>query len=200
MKMLLGALAVALAATSSATAFDSQTQAAIDRYKSGKQVGITDVAHLMRMSEMWCYAEQDATCAWADIYLDVDDDGAQYEISNAWDVDTDIAFVDRGVFAEGRYICETDYDWVPSVRATRREDGGVVGGRMLFELKTAISAARVGDTQDCFDYLYISADPGLETITLLQRQYTDGLRQDGRDVEVTLHFNAEDVAGLSMRW
>ncbi|QDZ11507.1 hypothetical protein [Devosia ginsengisoli] len=200
MKTLLAALAIATVTASTAMAFDADSQAIIDRHKSGKLVAIHDVATLMRSSAQWCYLNQDHTCAWTDIYLDVTDTGATFEIGNAWDADTDIAFTDKGVFEDDRYICETDYDWVPSVRATRRSDGSVITGRLLWDLKADIYAIRAGDIQNCFDYLYLRADPDYEQITLLQRQYADGVHDETRDVEVTLHMNSEDAAGLSWRW
>lgn len=123
-----------------------------------------------------------------------------YEIGNAWDADTDIAFTDEGVFRDDRYICETGKDWVPTVRATRRSDDSVIAGRMLWDLKAAISATREGVTLDCFDYLFLRSDPDQQTITLLQRQYTDDQHLVDNDVEVSLHFNAEDAAGLTWRW
>jgi len=200
MKTLLVALALTLATGSAAQAFDADTQAIVTRHKAGKPVNITDIAHLMRASEMWCYVEQDRSCAWTDIYLDVTDEGAQYEIGNAWDAETNISFTDRGVFKDSRYICETGYDWVPTVRAARRGDGSVIGGRALFDVKAAIYATREGDTQDCFDYLYRSSDAEQQTVTLLQRHYVDDAYDESGDAEVTLHFNAEDAAGLSWRW
>ena len=51
-----------------------------------------------------------------------------------------------------------------------------------------------------FDYLFLRSDPDQEVVTLLQRQYVDEVHDPGRDVEVTLHFNAEDAAGLLWRW
>jgi hypothetical protein len=200
MKTLLAALAIALTTGSTALAFDADTQAIISRHKANKPVSMTDVAQLMRASEQWCYDNQDHSCAWTDIYLEVTDTGVTYEIGNAWDAETDIAFTDEGVFKDDRYICETGKDWVPTVRATRRSDDSVISGRMLWELKTAISATREGDTVDCFDYLYLRVDADHQTVTLLQRQYTDDVHIEGNDVEVSLHFNAEDAAGLTWRW
>jgi hypothetical protein len=200
MKTLLAAMAIALTTGSAALAFDAETQAIISRHKTNKPISMTDVAQLMRSSEQWCYDNQDHSCAWTDIYLDVTDSGVTYEIGNAWDADTDIAFTDEGVFKDDRDICETGKDWVPTVRATRRSDDSVIAGRPLWELKTAISATRDGDTQDCFDYLYLRSDPDQETVTLLQRQYTDDAHVESYDVEVSLHFNAEDAAGLTWRW
>ena len=200
MKSLLAAMAIVLTTGSAALAFDADIQAIISRHKANKPVSMTDMAQFMRASEQWCYDNQDHSCAWTDIYLEVTDTGASFEIGNAWDADTDIAFTDEGVFKDDRYICETGKDWVPSVRATRRSDGSVIGGRMLWEVKTAIYATRDGDTQDCFDYLYLRSNPDQQTVTLLQRQYADDQHVEGNDVEVSLHFNAEDAAGLTWRW
>jgi hypothetical protein len=200
MKMLFAALAITLTTGSAALAFDADTQSVIDRHKANKPVSMTDIATLMRSSEQWCYINQDHSCSWTDIYLDVTTKGVSYEIGNAWDADTDIAFTDEGVFKDNRYICETGKDWVPTVRATRRSDDSVIGGRQLWELKTAIYVTRDSDTVDCFDYLYLRSDPDQHTITLLQRQYTDDVHLEGNDVEVSLHFNAEDAAGLTWRW
>ena len=48
-----------------------------------------------------------------------------------------------------------------------------------------------------FDYLLKGSDAEAETITLLQRQFTDGVTDPINDVTVTLHFNAADAAALS---
>lgn len=201
MKMLLAAMAITLTTGSTAwAAFDTDVQSIIARHKAGKPVSMTDMAQLMRSSEQWCYINQDHTCAWTDIYLEVTQTGVTYEIGNAWDADTDIVFTDEGVFKDDRYICETGKDWVPTLRALRRSDGSAIGGRMLWELKAAVYATRDGDTQDCFDYLFLRSDANQQTITLLQRQYTDDVHLEGNDVEVSLHFNAEDAAGLTWRW
>jgi hypothetical protein len=158
------------------------------------------VAVLMRASEKWCYHNQEHSCAWTDVYLEVTDTGATFEIGNAWDADTDIAFTDEGVFKDDRYICETGMDWVPTVRATRRNGNGPLDGRLLWELKQAVQANREGDTLDCFDYVFLRVDADYQTMTLLQRAYTDDAYIEGGDAEVSLHFNAEDAAGLTLRW
>ena len=200
MKTLLGAMAITMASGSAALAFDADVQAIIDSHKAGKPVAMHDVAQFMRASEQWCYINQDHTCAWTDIYLEVTDSGATFEIGNAWDAETDIVFTDQGVFMDDRYICEIGHDWVPSVRATRRSDGSVIGGRMLWDLKDAIYETRAGDVENCFDYVFLRSDPDQEVVTLLQRQYVNQVHEASRDVEVTLHFNAEDAAGLLWRW
>lgn len=200
MRVLLAALALTLAGSAAAMGLDTATQAAIERYKPGKLVAIADVAQLMRASERWCYHKQGDSCAWTDIYLAVSETGASYEIGNAWNAETDVAFTDHGEFRDGRFICETGYDWVPTLRATRRSDGSAIGGRLLAELKSEIYGNRTSDTQDCFDYLYRGHDLEQEVVTLLQRQYVEGEHRPDADVEVTLHFDAADAAGLTWRW
>lgn len=200
MKTLLATMAILLASGPAALAFDADTQATLERSKVGKLIGMTDMATLMRASEKWCYDNQEHSCAWTDIYLEVLDLGATFEIGNAWDAETDIAFTDKGVFRDNRYICETGADWVPTVRATRRSDGSVIAGRQLWEIKQAIWANQDNETQDCFDYLLVGTNPDQQVITLLQRQYTDDVHIEGNDVEVTLHMNAEEAAGLTWRW
>ena len=200
MRTLLFALAALIASTGAAFAIDADSQAVVDRYKAGKLVAIDDVATLMRGSERWCYAESDGACDWTDIYVDVGDTNAVYEIANAWDDQIDIAFTDQGELRDGRYICEFGFDWVPSVRATRRADGTVLGGRELAKLKGEILANRSADVLNCFDYLFVSADADADTVTLTQRQYEpDGTTDPANDVRVTLHFNPADVEALQLQ-
>ncbi|KFC64384.1 hypothetical protein FF80_03006 [Devosia sp. LC5] len=194
------AAALLLAATSAALGFDSRTQGIIDDYKSGKLIRIADVAHLMASSERWCYVEEEGTCSWSDIYLDVDKSGAEFEIGNAWDQDIDIAFTDRGEFRDGRYICETGLDWVPAVRATKRSDGSAIGGRELAQLKSEIAGLQSDESKDCFDYLFVSADAENQTLKLTQRQYIDDIHDTARDTEVTIHFDEAAAKALSYRW
>lgn len=196
MRRLLACLVIGLIGILPAWAFDQGTQDVLDRMKVGKLVPITEVATLMRNSERWCYIEDEGSCSWSDIYLDVTDEGATYEIGNAWDADRDVIFTDQGTFEEGRYICETGYDWVPTVRAINRADGSIVYGRALWDLKTAISENR-NESIDCYDYVLKGSDPDAETITLLQRQFTDGATDPLNDVTVTLHFNADTAAALT---
>jgi hypothetical protein len=203
MKKLLAAIAALLAITGAAHGIDAQSQAVVDRYKADKPVAIEDVAVLMKGSERWCYGQVEESCEWTDIYLDVDDTGAKYEIANAWSENVDVAFTDRGEFRDGRYICETGYDWVPSVYATQRSDGSLLRGRKLAALKGEIYANRGNfpDEKNCFDYLFVSADNLADVVTLLQRQYDeDGATDTANDVEVTLHFDAEKAAALTLKW
>jgi len=196
MRRLLACLVVGLIGISPAWAFDQGTEDVLDRMKVGKLVPITEIATLMRSSERWCYIEEEGSCSWSDIYLEVTDEGATYEIGNAWDADFDVIFTDKGTFEEGRYICETGYDWVPTLRAINRADGTAVNGRPLWSLKAEIGEGR-SQGIDCYDYILKGSDADAETITLLQRQFTDGVTDPTNDVTVTLHFNADTAAALT---
>lgn len=196
MRRLLACLVLGLVGLSPALAFDAETQGVLDRMKLGKLVPIGEIATLMRQSERWCYAEDEGACAWSDIYLEVTAKGATFEIGNAWDAETDVIFTDHGTFRDGRYICETGYDWVPTIRAISRKDGTPIGGRALWTLKTAIGAGR-NESVDCFDYVLKGSDPEAQTISLLQRQHTDGVTDPDRDVTVTLHFDTDTAAALT---
>lgn len=200
MKTLLAALAITLPASASALAFDAETQAIIGKHKAGKLVAIADVAHLMQASAAWCYDNQDHSCAWTEIYLEVTDSGATFELGNSWDAETDFAFTDEGAFADNK-ICQTGVNWVPNLRATRRGDGSAIGGRQLHALKLAVAASRpdLEVYDDCFDYLYLSSDAAQDVVTLRQRHYVDGVHEPLNDVEVTVYFNAEAAAGLMLR-
>ena len=196
MRPLFACLAISLCVLSPALAFDAGTEDVLGRMKGGKLVPITDIATLMRNSERWCYAQEDGACSWSDIYLDVTEEGATYEIGNAWSADYDVIFTDRGTFRDGRYICETGYDWVPTLRAINRADGSALNGRPLWSIKTEIGEGR-SEGIDCFDYILKGSDAEAETITLLQRQFTDGATDTSNDVTVTLHFNADTAAALT---
>lgn len=200
MKTLLAGLALTLAFGSSALAFDADTQDVISRHKANKPVNSTDLATLMRSSERWCYAEDAGTCSWSDIYLDVTDEGAEFEIGNAWSETVDVMFTDTGVFKDGRYICETGVDWVPTIRAANRADNTILTGRELKQIKTDLYAQQSESVIDCFDYLYLSSDADAQTVKLLQRQYTGDVYDPSKDTEVTLHFDATDAAALTWRW
>jgi hypothetical protein len=87
---------------------------------------------------------------------------------------------------------------VSSVRATRRADGSPVNGLELWSLKQSIAEGlAVPRVIDCFDYVYKGADPEAETVTLLQRQYTDGVTDPSRDVTVTLHMDQASADRLT---
>ncbi|WDR00321.1 hypothetical protein PSC71_05995 [Devosia sp. J2-20] len=200
MKRLFVGLALSAMLSPTAFAFDTATQAIVDLQKSGKPVQTADLVVLMQASERWCYVQQAASCAWSDIYLDVNADGAQFEISNAWSEAVEIAFIDTGRFEDGRMICETGVDWLPTIRAIKRADGSIIGGRALHDLKAEIGATAADTTIDCFDYRYLGADAEARTITLLQRQSREGVHDPDQDTEVTLHFNPATAAALTLRW
>ncbi|MET3927179.1 hypothetical protein [Devosia sp. 2618] len=199
MKMLFATALIVLAGSSAAQAFDADTQAIVEHQKVRKLLNTTDVGHLMAASERWCYAEIEGTCAWSDIYLDVDESAASFELGNAWTDDLDIAYTNGGYFEDDRYICAFNIDWTPTLRATRRDDGTAIGGRELAAIKAELQHYATGATEDCFDYLYLSADAKGQTITLLQRQYEDGEYVVDKDVQVTLHFNPRKAAALTQR-
>ena len=198
MRVLL-ALAATLVLTGSALAFDADTQAIADRYKVGKALKVADLKTLMLASERWCYSEEDGTCGWSDIYLDVEGDYVAFELGNAWNADVDIAFVTEGEFRDDRYFCEVGEDWVPGVRAINRADGTLVGGRELAALKREIETVVAGGSDDCFDYQFVSADAANQTITLTQRQYVDLEHDPDMDTQVTVHFDKASAAALTWR-
>lgn len=195
-------IAAALAITAlPAMGQDAASQAVVDRMKAGKLVPIADIATLMMGAERWCYQEKEGECAWSDIYLSVDAKGASFELSNPWSEAIDISFVDVGEFKDGRYICETGNDWLPTLRAYSREDGTAIEGRDLAALKLEVDIQLgLGDDKDCFDYLFQGADAGTETVTLLQRQYVDGRTDPANDAVVTLHFDKESADDLGWYW
>lgn len=200
MKSLLAILLIGLTLGSPAMAFDSATQTIIDGQKTGKPVAITDIATLMQTSARWCYKEEAGSCAWTDIYLEVTQEGAEFEVSNSWNADIDITLIDFGRFKDGRFICETGNNWLPTVRAVRRADGTMVNGRALHALKAEIAPVIEADQQDCFSYQYRGADGAAETVTLLQKQWRDGVHDPERDALVTLYFNDGDADALTLRW
>lgn len=198
MKALLAAMAIILVGSPAAWSFDANIEAITSHYKAQKLVKAADIGELMRLSERWCYAEEAGQCAWSDIYLEVTGQDFRMEISNAWSETVDISFIDRGVFADNNQICESGENWQPSIHARRRADGTAIGGRELAAIKAEVGANR-DDAIDCFDYLYRSADAEAQTVTLLQRQYVDGVHQADADVAVTLHFDPTNAAALQLR-
>lgn len=193
-------LAACLVMAGSSLAFDDATQALVDRQKPGKALTTDQLAQVMLSSERWCYREDAGTCGWTGIYLHADKTGAQFEIANSWSADIDIAYQQSGTFSGRHQLCETDAEWVSTMRATHRGDGSAIGGRELAALKADIAAVLVADTDDCFNYLYRSADPRAQTISLLQRQYVEARHNPDQDVTVTVHFDAQSGAALTTRW
>jgi hypothetical protein len=200
MKNLLLAAAALLALAGPAFAIDPSPEVISNTYKSGKPLHIEEVQALMRQAEIWCYREEAGTCDWSEIYLSAagGPEGVVYESTNAWNSDTIVTFVDKAQF-EGTLLCEYGYDKVVSTRAINRADSSVIGGRALDALRTEIYASRADDTDDCFDYLYMSYDEGKQTMDLKQRQYVNGVIDPALEADIKLHFNADDVAWLSQR-
>ncbi|MDB5585615.1 MAG: hypothetical protein JWP26_585 [Devosia sp.] len=200
MKHLLLAAAALLALASPAFAEDPSPEAISNTYKSGKPVHVEDVQALMRQAEIWCYNEDSGTCDWAEIYLSAASgpEGVVYDSTNAWNSDTDVSFVDKAQFQDA-LLCEYGYDKVPSTRAVNRADGSVIGARALDALRAEVYANQTGNTDDCFDYLYVSYDAAAQTMALKQRQYVGGVLDPSLEANITLHFNAADVAGLTQR-
>ncbi len=201
MKNLFAAAAVLLALASPAFAVEPSPEAISQTYKPGKPLRTEDVGALMRQGEIWCYNEAGGTCDWAEIYLSVADGpaGISYETTNAWNSETDIAFVDKAQF-DGKLLCEYGYDKVPSTRAVSRIDGSALRGRALEALRTEVYANDSGDTDDCFDYLYQSYDAASGTMSLKQRQYVGGVIDPALEAAITVHFNAADLDSLTQRY
>ena len=192
------ALVLSLLAAAPALAFDPGTEAVIDASKVGKPVPINMVADLMMNSVRWCYAQQDTACAWSEIYLAVHGNGIAFEVSTPWSDALDISYTNHGALREGRFICETNHDWIASVRAYGSADGYEVGGRELAALKLEIEQwTDFTATPNCFDYVFRGADEAAQTIELLQGQYTDGVTDPANDVLVTLHFDQETADSLA---
>lgn len=200
MKFLFAAMALTLGASSAAQAFDTPVQTIIDSQKAGKQVALKSVATLMRDAAAWCYDEEEQSCAWREIYLEVTDAGVTFELANAYGLDIDYAFTDQGVFKRNT-VCQSGFNWLPSLRASHRADGTMLGGRELHDFRRAMAEERPGIElyNDCFDYLYLSADADQDVVTLLQRQYVSGEHDPANDVEVTLHFDAATAGKLTLR-
>lgn len=201
MRHFVSAILVLMLSLAPALGYDAAGQAVIDRLKAGKLVTATELAGLMMGAERWCYNQRDDECGWSDIYLSADAEGAEYEMSHAWNEKVDIALVDRGEFREDRYFCETDNDWVRSIRAYSRDDGVALEGRELASMRKAIAELLPAEKGGaCFDYLYRGHDEAAQTITLLQRQFRDGVHAPEQDAEVTLHFDAETAENLGWYW
>lgn len=201
MRRLAFSIILMLTAAPSSLAFDTGSQAVLDRAKSGKLLPISDAAVLMMGAERWCYNEREGECAWSDIYLRVEGTDATYEISNPWSEDVDISFVDHGALREDRYICEVGFDWTASVRAYNRDDGNAIEGRDLEALRQEIrDVVTPSANLDCFDYLYQGADADRQIVTLLQRQYVDGETDPANDAVVTLYFDKAVADELGWYW
>jgi hypothetical protein len=195
------ALLLLAAACTGAVAMDAEAETLARGYKGGKDMPISDVATLMRLSERWCYNQQDMTCAWSDIYLDVTDIGAVYEVTSLWDPEREITLTDFGAFEEDRFICEVATRSGETLRA-RTVDGTEIGGRDLWDLKGEIATHFAADTQEplCFDYTFAGLSIPDDTITLTQRTWRNDSTDPAEDAEVTIHFDPATAGALAIRW
>ncbi|MEO5805557.1 hypothetical protein [Devosia sp.] len=201
MKSLMLAAAALFAVAAPALALDADADAILTHFKPGKTVPIADIATFMRGSAKWCYAEQDGTCGWTDVYLNVTDTSAQYEGGAAWDENTDIGMTHETELRDGRYICEIPETPASTTWAVSRADGSVIQGRDLATLKQSIADAYTGDTSyDCFDYAFLRVSPDRENIVVRQRQYIDGVTDKANDVEVTIHYDPAVAKALKLRF
>lgn len=201
MKPLLLALCATLALTAPALALDAFSDAAVAKLKPGKPIKIGDVATFMRGSEKWCYAQQDDTCGWTDIYLDVGDTDVQYEGGAAWNEDTDAFIVHAAALKDNRYICEVPENPTPTTRAISRRDGHFLFGRELANFKKDVEPSYIDVTQfNCFDYTFVSVSPDHESLVIRQRQWLDGVTDKANDVDVTLHFDPVVAEKLTLRY
>ena len=154
----------------------------------------------MKGSERWCYGEDNGTCAWSEVYLDVSDAGPRLEASSSyWDGEYNRYVVDKAEFQQDRYSCEYGYDWTPSVRLTHRSDGTPANDRELDQFRVQFARNFGIDKPNCYDYLFVRSDPSNNTITLLQRTWSDFVQDEGSDVPVTLHFDAANANALTLR-
>jgi hypothetical protein len=187
-----------LLATMPALAFDATTEAVIEASKIGKPVPIASVAELMMSSKRWCYAQQEAACAWSEVYLSVYGNAVEFEVSTPWSDTAAVSYVNQGTLRENRFICETNHDWISSIRAYGVEDGREIGGRDLAALKLDVQHwTDFTGVPDCYDYVFRGADEQAQTIVLSQRQYGNGVTDPANDVLVTLHFDQETADGLA---
>ena len=185
------------------SAMDAEAEALVTGYKAGKLLPIEDVAVLMRTSERWCYNQEAKTCDWSDIYLEVDAEGATYELADQWSPEIEIILTESGVFRDGQFICETGEDSTQTLRAHYVADGRQIGGRDLFALKAEIAAAYAANAapvEPCYDYLFVGYSQAEETVRLTQRIWRDGTTDPVEDALVTLHFDPSAGQALSVRW
>lgn len=190
------ALTAVLALSGPAVAFDPDVAAVIDGLRPKAQLNVRDVATLMRNSAKWCYLETDGACSWADVYLDVTESGPVVEISNAYDADYVLYIVDKAEFRDEAYSCEYDYDWTASTRLVSQADGSSVGGRELYDLRVQFESNFGIDDPDCFDYLFVRANEEEQTVTLMQRTFSDSVMDEGSQTLVTIHFDPADAMAL----
>lgn len=200
MRRLYAVLLFALAASAPALGFDAATLAAVEKLKDGRPIPISRVATLMMNAERWCYQQVDNGCAWSDVYLSADDQGARFEISTAWTETERITYFSEGVFRDGRFICGTGIDWSTSVVAYEKYNGRAITGRALDMIRAESATYSGGDEGECFDYLFVGMDEESQTISLVQRLFLDGQTNADDNAEVTLYFDAVAAERLEIYW
>ncbi|WDR02014.1 hypothetical protein PSQ19_15190 [Devosia algicola] len=184
-----------------ALGFDAATDAALANVKIGKVLHLDALTTLMSSSQRWCYQQQQDSCGWSDIYLDIGDNRVSYEGSTRWDEATEIAVVHELALRDDRFVCEVAETATVTTRAFAVGTGQPIGGRPLAGLKREIGAAEAADiSYDCFDYVLISLAQNRESLVLRQRQYIDGTTDAANDVLVTLHFDPTVAHSLKLRW
>lgn len=197
------AIVAAMIGAAPVSAMDAKAQALVSGYKAGKLLPIEDVAVLMRTSERWCYNQGADTCDWSDVYLEVDAEGATYELADQWSPEIEIILTERGVFRDGQFICETGEEYTRTLRARYVADDRQIGGRELFALKAEIAAAYAANAtpvEPCYDYLFVGYSQAEDTVRLTQRIWRDGTTDPAEDALVTLHFDPAAGQALSVRW
>lgn len=183
-----------------AFAFDPTIAELVGNLKPKTLVPLSDIVVLMKGSEQWCYIEENGSCGWSEVYLDVSDAGPRLESSSSyWDGEYNRYIVKKGEFQQDRYVCDYGYDWTPSVRLTRRSDGTPVNDRELDQFRVQFANNFGIDNPDCYDYLFVRADAQANTITLMQRTYSDFVKDEGSDTLVTLYFDADAAKALTLR-
>jgi hypothetical protein len=181
-----------------ALAMDEVTASMIADHKPGKVLSAELVGRLMGASEIWCYNQEGTTCEWTDIYLAVDSEEAEVEISYVSNLGYELTYVDHGVFEEGK-LCAGDYDFVPSLRAKSLETGEMFKGRPLAVLRDELAYMWESHDRTCFDYVYVGRDEAADTVKLTQRQYgADGEVQQ-LEANVTLHFDPKTASALTLQ-
>ncbi|WDR07124.1 hypothetical protein PSQ90_06730 [Devosia rhodophyticola] len=201
LKEILAGVALLIAGCAPAFSFDAATDAVLGSLKIGKVLHQNALTTLMSGSQRWCYDQQQNSCGWSDIYLDIGDERVSYEGSTLWDEATEIAVVHELALRDDRYVCEVAETATPTTRAIAVGSGQPIGGRPLAELKAEIGAAEAADiSYDCFDYVLISLAQNRESLILRQRQYINGTTDAANDVSVTLHFDPTVAHSLKLRW
>lgn len=182
-----------------ATAFEPEVAALVSQLKPNKLVPGDTLGGLMAGSRIWCYDAEGTTCRWTDRYLAADATGAEFELSYMWTPDTAVT-VTNGLVIAGDSACYSGIQYVDTLTATR--DGQAVSGKPLDKIKGELRAVLepTATVEFCFDYSFVRADERASTVTLLQREYSDGVYGGAaEDVEVVLHFDAASAEALTLR-